>query len=319
VNAYGALSLGYSREINEKWSVGTRVKLLSGIANVFTERSDIRLHIDEGLDPDVVPHTYTAQPNIAINWSLPEAGFSPIDNLGFALDLGTVYHLNDNLKFGASIYDIGHIKWTSGLNRATSKGQNRPFVFAGVDLGDLFGNDDGFEFSTIFSELLDSVKDFLQLNMSDSTFKSYKSSLRTSYNLSVFFDLTDNDQLGFMWNSQLNQGKYNNRGKNNMLTMAYTRTFGRNFQVCINNTIINENPFNFGGGFAANVGSFQIYFILDKINSHRVVDMRLGSMNFQFGVNFVFDRLERDPKKRQVERDFTPRDKTGYVNDRWFR
>jgi hypothetical protein len=330
VNIFGALSLGYSREINEKLSVGGRVRFLTGFANLHTERSNIKLHIDDGYDPDITPYTWTVTPDFALKGSF--ANDKPLldlmrnpgemaalpsfenmfKNLGIGIDLGAVYELSENLTVAASVYDMGFINWKSGVQRITSEKSEEQFVFSGVDFGDFFG-DGTFDFEKLFANLIDSAKTFLQLNEEDTLFKSYRTPLRTAYNLSAFYNLTEKDQIGLMWNSRIGQ-----HARNDVLTIAYTRKLGRNFQVCVNNAIINENPFNFGGGFAFNAGNLQFYFILDKINSFRVVDMRLLSMNLQFGLNFVMNRLEKDPNKRQITRDFTPTDRTGYVKDRWF-
>ena len=328
LNVYGALSLGYSREINEKLSVGGRVKLLSGFANLYTDRSNIHLFIDDGHDPEITPYTYFIKPNLALNGSfsnvpqdsnllyamrnlgsvigLPN---SLLDNFGMGLDFGAVYQVNENVRIAASVYDIGFIDWKSNVQRITSKNQEKPFVFSGVgELTDLI-NSDGFRIQEIFTALWDSAVDYFQLNEVDTTFTSYRSPLRTSYNLSGFFNLTDYDQIGVMWNSQLGKQKHN------ALTIAYMRSIGRNFQVCISNAFINETVFNFGGGFAVNAGPFQFYLVVDKISSFQVIDMRAA--NIHFGLNVVLNRTEKNPNKRQQVRDFTPRDRTGYVNDRW--
>jgi hypothetical protein len=112
-----------------------------------------------------------------------------------------------------------------------------------------------------------------------------------------------------MWNAQIGNQK------TKTLTIAYTRLLGPYFSVSVNNSIINENVFNFGGGFALNLGPLQLYLIVDKVSAIRVVDMR--AVNVQFGLNVVINRMEKDPNKQRFVKDYTPRDKTGYVKDRW--
>jgi hypothetical protein len=303
VNAYVALSLGYSREVNENFRVGGRVKFLSGLANIYTERSNVRISIDDG-DPDITPYTYTVKPDVILKTSVPKNDMLPAltKNLGFGFDFGAVYKVSDELTLSASVYDIGFINWKTDVERIISERQEKPFVFSGVEqIDDIFNNEE-LDVTSILTSLKDSLFDFFQLNEIDSTFTSYRSSLRTSYNLSLFYNFTDHDQIGLMWNSRLGKRKYN------ALTIAYTRAIGRNFQFCINNAIINDNFFNFGGGFAVNAGPIQFYLIADKISSIHVIKMR--AINVQFGLNLVFNRKK--------ERNFTPRDRTGYVNDRWF-
>ncbi|MCL2412624.1 MAG: DUF5723 family protein [Bacteroidales bacterium] len=299
MSAYASLSFGYSHEINERWRVGGRIKLLSGIANFYSERLDIDIYIDQGLDPNVVPYTYFITPDITINQFIDWTPRSIIDNWGLGFDIGAVYRVDDFMTFAVSVNDIGFINWGSnGVERITTQNRDDPFVFSGVwHIGDII-TDNGFEVDEIFSAFTDSLRAFFQLDETDTTFTSYRSPLRTSYNISGFFNLSDNDQIGIMWNSRL--GQWQSRS----LTVAYTRSFGPNFQMSINNAMINNNPFNFGGGFAFNLGRFQFYAVAEKINSFRVIHMRAA--NIHFGFNLVFNR----PTERELVR-------RGFANSRW--
>jgi len=334
MSIYDALSLGYSREVNERLSVGGRLKFLSGIANLYTVRSNVELFIDDGHDPNIVPYTRFIKPDIALNGSfsnLPRdssllyvmrnfqsvaleslltAPNPTFNNFGIGIDLGAVYQVSEYVTLAASVHDIGFINWNTGVQRISSQQRENPFVFSGVgQFSDIINDIDGLIIQDIFTALVDSLIDYFQLQEVDTTLTSYRSSLRTSYNLSFFYNVTDNDQIGVMWNSKLGRRKYN------ALTIAYTRSLGRGFQICINNAIINNNAFNFGGGFVFNVGALQLYAVVDKISSFNVVDWRAA--NVQFGINLGLNRTEKDPNKRRLVRDFTPRDRTGYVNDRW--
>jgi hypothetical protein len=340
MSVYGALSLGYSRLVTDKLSVGGRVKFISGLANLHTERSDIYLTIDGGGNREVTPYTYTLKPDLVLNgsfancpkdsnllyairnfgssvrlpnsfgdamrsFSLPN---SLSDNFGIGFDFGAVYQVSSTFAVAASVYDIGFINWNVGVKRVTSQGREQPFVFSGVDrLNDILG-ENGFDIQGAFASLTDSLIDYLQINDSDTTFSSYRSSLRTSYNISGFFDITDKGQIGVMWNAQI--GRHNRA-----LTIAYTHSFTPMFSLCINNAIINNSAINFGGGFAVNMGPVQFYAVLDKVSAFRVIDMR--AVNVQFGLNIVLNQQDKDLNKRRYRGDLTPRDKTGYVGNRW--
>jgi hypothetical protein len=335
MSVYGAASLGYAREISEKFSVGGRVKFLSGFANLYTESSEVYLHIDNGYDPLITPYSYSLQPNIALMGSFanshPDSNlFSALrnvisdaadmsigmpdltslgNNFGMGFDLGLTYQINDDILVGASISDIGYINWNTGLKKVSSQGQNRSFVFSGVgSLNDILNNED-FDINNVFGALKDSAIDYLQLKENDTNFSSYRSRLRTSYNLSLFYDISEKAQIGFMWNAQIGHQK------NKTLTIAYTRFITSNFSLCINNSIVNDNMINFGGGIALNAGAVQLYLIADKVSSFRVIDMR--AFNVQFGLNVVLNRMEKATSKRRLAKDYTPMDKTGYVKDRW--
>ena len=281
MSLYGTLSVGYSHEINDRWRVGGRIKLLSGVQNLYTERLDIDVYIHDGSDENIVPYTYTISPDIVVNQFSGWGPRSIIDNWGLGFDIGAVFQANEDWTFAASVSDIGFINWRGdGVERTMAR--DREFEFSGVGrIGDIIGQE-GFRIEEIFTALVDSITDFFQLDDADSTFTSYRSSLRTSYNISAFLNLTDNDQIGLMWNSRLG------RGQNRSLTVAYTRSFGRNFQVSVNNAIVNNNPFNFGGGFAVNLGMLQFYFVAEKLSAFRVINMRAA--NVHFGINLVFNR-----------------------------
>ena len=327
MSIYGALAFGYSRIVNEKLSVGGRVKFLSGLANVHTESSKIDLTIDNGHDLNITPFTYSFKPDVAIMGSftnVPEDSnliyavknlassirlpSSITDNFGMGFDIGALYDVSDVVTIGASINDIGFINWNTGLKKISSRGQERHFVYSGVgNINDILNNNE-FDLMNTFRALKDSLVDYLQINYADTTFTTYRTYLRTSYNLSGFYNITDDDQIGIMWNSKFGS-------RNRVLTIAYTRMFGPNFSINVNNSIINENAFNFGGGFALNLGPLQLYVIADKVSSFRLINMRAA--NVHFGLNLALNRIEKDPTKRKFVRDYTPRDRTGYVNDRW--
>lgn len=300
MSVYGALSVGYSHEINERLRVGGRIKLLSGIQNFYSERLDIDVFIDDGNSDTIVPFTYTIKPDVVVNQFSGWTPRSIIDNWGLGFDVGVTYNVSDFFTVAASVNDVGFINWRGdGVQRTTAQNRDESFVFTGVGrIGDIITND-GLRIEEIFSAIVDSLTDFFQLEETDTTFTSYRSSLRTSYNISGFFNLTDNDQIGLMWSQRLG------RGQQRSLTFAYTRSFGRNFQISVNNAMVNNNPFNFGGGFAFNVGRFQFYFIAEKINSFRVINMRAA--NVHFGINLATNR--------HVERELV---RQGFANSRWF-
>lgn len=334
MNLYGVFSLGYSRMVTQKLSVGARIKFLSGIANVFTESSDVVTRIDNGYDPNITPYSYIIKPDVSIKGAFsacPEDSnmlyalkslFSGdvasiiatpeklTDNFGVGFDIGATYDVSEELTLGVSVYDIGRIKWNKGLKKIASQNHDEAWKFSGVGkLQDIL-NDDDFEIKNVINELKDSALNYFQLKDQDSNFISYTSNLRTSFNLSAFFDFTDRDQFGIMWNQQLGGQK------NRAITLAYTRFFGPRLSLSLSNAIVGENIFNFGGGLVANLGNLQLHLIVDKISSHRIVDMR--AINLHLGICLTFGRTEKDPNKQRSVRDYTPRDKTGYVNDRWY-
>lgn len=159
---YREFALGYSRRINEYYSIGVRTKLLFGKLNLYTKELDI------GINTNEEDFRWTVYSNANINASFPIiiqqdnsgnitgvslASISPIElffnrsNPGFAIDLGGILKINENLSAYASIVDLGFIRWRSNVQNINQDGE---FTFSGftnlLNLGE-----------TNFSELLDSL------------------------------------------------------------------------------------------------------------------------------------------------------------------
>lgn len=150
LTSYIEYGLGYTREINEKLSVGGRVKLLSGLANlqgtdtkigITTSAADYSLTLDG--------HANVQSSNTAIfSDSAYSKTMDPMrmikmaydfSNLGMGLDFGGTYKYTDKITFKASVIDLGFIKWTQGVANYELK----PFSyrFTGVNLNDIIKKD----------------------------------------------------------------------------------------------------------------------------------------------------------------------------------
>ena len=133
--AFTEVSVGYSREINEQWTVGGAIKGLLGTAhmNMSQKNMDLNLSTDEWLVQGQ-GNIMIAAPEGMIN--LPETFDyenirSMIDNgislsdwksllkpagLGAAIDLGFTYQPIEYFSVSASVTDLGFIRWYKGKN-----------------------------------------------------------------------------------------------------------------------------------------------------------------------------------------------------------
>lgn len=136
---YLELALGHARDINDKLSVGARVKFLLGAAHAEAriDRMDISMSQDEWrikqsghlqatslLELTTDPETgEITDYKMGSNFGL--AGF------GLGFDLGATYEIIDNLTLSASLTDIGFMRWNN-LTRAETD-PNKEFVYTGFD------------------------------------------------------------------------------------------------------------------------------------------------------------------------------------------
>lgn len=150
INSYAEIGVGYARTINDRLTVGGKVKALLGIGNLKldVESMNVKTNIQgvnnlENIDwanitqdqiNDIVNST-TARASIDVDASLEssfkglnmrngdngyieefdfEAGDMGIAGYGAAIDLGASYKILDNLTVSAAVLDLGFISWSKG-------------------------------------------------------------------------------------------------------------------------------------------------------------------------------------------------------------
>ncbi len=121
--SYIETGISVAREF-ERFTVGGRIKLLNGIANISTSNVDIRYHTatssyDETtvtlggrINSSGLPFfqdSIDGKKNIDTVFS--QNNIKPFDNLGWSIDLGATYNVSPRLKISASAIDIGFINW----------------------------------------------------------------------------------------------------------------------------------------------------------------------------------------------------------------
>ena len=140
-NNYVELALGHAHEINDRLTIGAKLKFLVGGANVDTK-------IDQ-MDVELTGDKWQIMANGTINTSVgggyykkmaenPDeiTGFDVENNTGPAgygvgIDLGATYKIGDNLILSASVLDLGFINWKNSLKGVTHN--NEPFTFDGFN------------------------------------------------------------------------------------------------------------------------------------------------------------------------------------------
>lgn len=134
LNAYTEIGVGYSRAINERLTVGGKVKLLLGMGNLKLNVHQIQVkanniptqmdweHPDLPSDMSAEIHTDATLEASLKGFKLNESSDGYIDDLdldgfgiggyGGAIDLGASYCLLNNLTLSAAVLDLGFISWS---------------------------------------------------------------------------------------------------------------------------------------------------------------------------------------------------------------
>ncbi|PIB36722.1 hypothetical protein BFP72_15600 [Reichenbachiella sp. 5M10] len=271
----------------QKLEVGIRGKFLNGMVSAI---SDTQFSGSVTIDDDY-QHQLQIK-NTAVNTSglnILEDGsneeiqeyFTYNDNLGFGIDLGANWRINDKFSTSVAINDLGFINW---------KADPRNYIVADTTIN--FGD---FSFKDA-DNIEDIISDSLLNKLDDSvTYKSYRSGLNTSVYASGMYHLSPKDKVTATVSSRIVQGSWRM-----LYAVGYTRQLGNIFSVSGN--IIKKPQQGIDLGLAAEVtlGALQLYIASDQVlKSWDVPNMK--SFDIQFGINFIFGRNKVSASKTQKD------------------
>lgn len=272
-------------EVNDKLTVGIRPKILSGIVNVSFDNEETKIYTD--------PNSYaiTADVNLNIKMaSLLEGTCRKIgdmpkmvdsiaardmmdfgENIGFGVDLGASYIINDHFGVAAGIYDLGYIKWTKATTKTVDKKD--------VTLNDgLFGSlseirDMELDYKTMLGDIVREVwGDSLMENGKD-----YKTYLKSRFMVQGYYEY--NPMLRATAIGQL----YFAKGKvHPALTLAYSGKFWNHMDLTLNCTMSKYTGTTVGFGIGGHFGPFNIFAVTDNILSVATI----GSPAIEFASSF---------------------------------
>ncbi len=284
-------AFGFQRNLTSKINVGLRVKLLQGLANINTAKSDISLTTNPS------NYYWSVKSNFTLNMASiydtnSEYSVSKIlQNRGFAIDVGGEYKINENILVGASLLDFGYINWKSNTKQYSTTMRDDEFVFKGLDLSNYFSNDS--TNGNFVDELLDTLKNQFQFN--DSLKQDYKTGIYPKLCASVYYKLGENNKFGFFTRNDFANGTIFPS-----ITLSYNRKFGRILELGVSYSMINNSWANIGAGMAIKLGPFQTY--LSSENLLTVFKPTSGkNVFFHFGINFVFGKYSDTPVFEVVE------------------
>lgn len=218
------LGLGHSHKIDEKWTVGGKMKLLFGLAYADVSAENLNLHLAEDMwqiKGDVRGRASLMKTELELSEKTepnPAPGTTPrhrihglddfkggLSGFGLAFDLGATYQVIPDLKLSASITDLGFINWKN-MHQASSAGE---WTFNGFD-EDVYvasnrteTNEIGDQFEAIGDDLGDMFAVYYDGKKSETRALSATINLGAEYTLPVYRKL----KFGFLYTSRM-AGKY---------------------------------------------------------------------------------------------------------------
>jgi hypothetical protein len=229
--AYVELALGHSRDINEQWRVGGKLKfLLGGLnASAMIDRMDVEMTDEQwkvqgsgSLDlamkglkvptngESKKPGDYEADKAQNINYSDIELESPGLGGFGMAIDLGATYQLREDLQLSASLLDLGFISWNSNTHGVMSM---EPWVFDGFkdvpyNSEDDMGNEKPNSLENQIDNLTEGLEDYFSFQR-EGEVSSRTTALGATLNLGALytFPYYEGLKFGFLSSTRI-QGKY---------------------------------------------------------------------------------------------------------------
>jgi len=324
-NSYLEAALGYSRQLNEKWTYGFKLKYLHGLA-VANMRFDKFLYT-AGIDQwkfnidGTANYAYPDIENFEITSLLKPLG------VGGAADVGVVFRPNEKLVFGAAVTDLGMIKWNKSQQNYNVK---LPYTLNGIanlTFDELVG---GINTNTIFDNLLIGLKDSLN---DTTTQKVFSSSLSPRINLSAEYGFLKNVfSVGLLSSTMI---------YNKLLFFSLTPSFNihpvnwMNFSLSY--SLLNGRGANVGAGLGLRLGIVNTFVTVDYIPLNYAplatplaisvpvvgpltvsrVPAKTDRLNFAVGFNIVFgNKQDSDNDGISNRRDKCPDTPHGVIVDK---
>lgn len=266
---YREMGIGYTYfDKKDRFSVGYRLKLLSGFYNASTPNNftaALTTNADNfSLDINVENAVFRNS-QVYENGSLVFSG-----NTGFAVDLGATLKVNEQLSLGISITDLGFINWKEELTGRQLEDTN--FIYGGVDIRN---SDD------LIEALEDSISD--RFNIIESYDEPYTTLLPAIGNLTGSWYLNENSELIATVIPRFIRGN---------VQMQYgagiSQRIGRNLKVNFSANKLPQQNVNLGAALALYIGPIQIYGGTDRILNYDLTTLR--QFNYTFGINLALGR-----------------------------
>lgn len=310
---FNEYSVGLSRQIDRQLTVGFKLKLLSGIGNIDTRNTDITLStnteyttlkakyeiyanlpgLNIPIDGDSADFDNADMDDISVS-SIPSFLFS--ENIGFGLDMGFHYKVNDRLTLSASLLDLGYISWKS--NPYAIKGEaSYQYEGALVDYTD----GDGWEFD---EEDIDSLLTEIEPNASYG--EPYTTFLHGKLYLGGQYFIGKRANISLLSRTEFNKGRLREQ-----VTGAINVFPIKLLAASLSYTIANRTYNNIGLGCHWKLGPYSLHVIGDYFPAGRfytdddITDPIFGNplpitatgrtFGFRVGMNLVFgsNRLKK--------------------------
>jgi hypothetical protein len=279
--------LGASKTfLNDKLSIGVRMKRLTGIGHLETEKLNYSIQTDVNSNPayalqiktDIVAKAggiftptlnVLSDPKKSSTFNADQQA-NQMAGTGLGFDLGFAYKINPKINVSASLINIGSVSWKqeNGVDVA-SKGSGT-FDWSG------FNYKIGADNPTLNTDSL--KQSALDAFLPKTTQTAYLSRMPTLLYIGASYQLSDKQQISAVFRSQ-RVGLFTNT----LLGVNYRYQLLKSLQVSGGVSLPSNSKVTVGGGFVWSPGPVQLYLMTDNLNHWD----NANRINLQLGVNIV--------------------------------
>ena len=295
--AYLESAIGAAYSIDEKLTVGARLKYIYGIANVTTVSSDVNVNV--GSDYQLSTSADLNLKTSGIRDNGKDLG-NFRSNTGYGIDLGATYKLTNKLTLAASIVDLGKITWRNNPYGYTLDKSTANYSFSGIDLKEVInGNNNNLQVQA------DSIQN--RYKPRENVVGSYKTGLPGKMFISGNYDLMKNLHVGAVFFTEKFRGRVSSG-----VSASLIKHFGKWMSTSLSYSVSNRSYNNIGAGLSFNLAPFQLYIAGDNLlrlpgsliatghinsylNSTQVFNLRFG-LNLVWGWDKGKESLPRNNK-----------------------
>ena len=287
----GVLHAGMSRKVDEKLTIGGRVKIYSSSLNVETNNNSgsittttnniniSRLTL-QNLDAEIRTSGIADSNDVFSNTLLG-------GNLGLGFDVGLTYHFSPQLEFTGSILDLGFIKHSKNTRNFTAKGN---YILDGINFE--YNSDDPLDY---WQQLEQDIDARIPTEETENAYTSWRP-MKLNAALKYSFGERRNK---FCYTKTHKQYYYNSIGfqihtimrplkPQFSFTSFYEKSLSKKIHTKFTHTINDYSAAIFGVATSLQVGKLNIFGVLDNILA--VTDIAsVNNISLNFGFNIVID------------------------------
>ena len=299
VDMLGVLHAGMSRKVDEKLTIGGRLKIYSSSLNIETNNNSgtitattnntniIRQTLDN-LDAEIRTSGIIDSNGDANEFSNDVFSNTLLGgNLGLGFDVGLTYHFSPQLEFTGSIIDVGFIKYSKNTRNFTAKGN---YILDGINFE--YNSDDPSDYWEQLEE------DFNANVPTEETENTYISWRPMKINAALKYSFGEK-RSKFCYTKTHKQYYYNSIGfqihtimrplkPQFSFTSFYEKSFSKNTHTKFTHTINDYSAAIFGVATSLRVGKLNIFGVLDNILAVRDI-ASANNISLNFGFNIVIN------------------------------